>query len=388
MNYNNSNNDNNDDLTLSNFEDNEIINFSNIIFKFIKISFIDGNYNNSDKMIFNLSNLEYKNIVLSNRLIKNKIILENIDIIDKINNSVWNKFMYKTCNNNLFKLKWVICKDIQNTILLLKISLCPIILNIDEHCILFLLTICDNIKNIISKNNNDSNSDKLVIKETIIDEILFTLSYKISANNNYNKYGILNLTKIRDINFFLNKIYFDNIFESDLLIKEIYNTWVNDLKENQYYKFLFIIDIFKYIFLITSDLILSFNEFNSNDGSVINRFKNLISTIGVSVTSNFLNVSTRSCIGTYNILEKFNNKSTKNKYSIYKNSPQNLYDGLQKNYNTIIERYNIIRNSEYNVSYRCIQPLLGITETLFNSLMGLNHTINPDDYNKKRERYN
>ena len=45
-------------------------------------------------------------------------------------------------------------------------------------------------------------------------------------------------------------------------------------------------------------------------------------------------------------------------------------------------------NNEYNISYRIIQPLLCINEGIFNTLLGLHHSISPGDYNKKKDRYN
>lgn len=382
---------NEEELSFSNFNDNEIIKNSRFKCKYIKISIIDGNYKEADRMIFNFLNSEYNYHVFSNRLIKNNFKIENFEVIDGIQDSVWNKFLYKDSKIDLLKIKWIKSKDIKNTVLFLKISLSPIILNIDEHCIIYLLTIIDNFKKIFDI-EGDKEENNIIIKESIINELMFTISYKpiskdiIGFSNKYSNF--FKVAKIRDINFYLDRIYLDDIYTIDKLKEKIYQIWLNDLKKNQFHKFILLVDIFKYFFYILSDIITNIESLRDDKNtSMFLKIKKSISGIGISFISNFLDMTSRGCIGTFNLLENFNNNLNIKETSKYQDLPKNFNDSIEKSKNDIVNRYNIILNQNYNISYRIIQPFLGITESIFNTLVGFHHSIKPNDYLRKRDRY-
>jgi hypothetical protein len=335
-------------------------------------------FNNKSK----LNNIHIKmkdfnyNYNKDNGIVNYNFNVKETEIIDNVNNSLWNKFFYSS-NEKLLSIN--ITKYLQNK-LDINIVILPITFNIDEDCLFFL------IKNINSNIYNDLsdpylNSIFYYIKKFHLDKINVNLSYKPKKINWNDLFKgdveqIFQIGEIHNNELLFSEIKLYNIKNMHLLVGEIKNNLFNDFKDNGALKWLTNIEPLHYITNIFNNFQIILNAKSLNKGC---------KEVLYNVTDNFFELSTRTLVGAQSRLEDLTSKKeTKSKYY---DPPTNFIDGIKKASSSIKQVYNDCKNSNITTKSLLLKPFIGVTEATAKTLMGLHNEIYPTRVEMIENRY-
>lgn len=311
-----------------------------------------------DKLDSVVIDIEYLKLNITKQYLQ----IKDLQIIDKVQKSKWNKLLCRdfTKNQSYFKGIITIIKDSNDYF---NIFIAPLRLFINQYTVLFLFDWFNQFFNNYTNNNTTQES---FIKFKLIEPLLIMLDYKpVRFNTSMSSSDIINLFPLQNLNL---KLYPATVNNFEELIEVWKNDIINSGISYKYIKSIMIINSLSLIFSGFTDVFIRPYDNIQKDGltgllpginqgiwSFIEKFINgscdIVSRITISASS-ILDTSQHYIYPTAISL------STKSKFS---NQPGTLSQGFTDAYNNLIKELkdtgNIVIlpfNNQYTISNRLI----------------------------------